>query len=147
MNKKKRQQRAQSHLANARYKQQQREARSARTAERAERRWQQAQRQLAELGAELHQTEEERKGVLRPIYLVMFKGQTHTIRSRSGVQRWIKRTRHPEQEEMSWAERHVWWMIDNNCDDFGNPWPEWVFFEREGTDTMAISLSSQEDQA
>ena len=121
MNKKKRQQRVQSYLANARYKQQQCEARSARTAERAERRWQQAQRQLAELGAELHQTEEERKGVLRPIYLMTFKGQTHTIRSRSGVQRWIKRTRHPEQEEMSWAERHVWWMIRESSNQEGLP--------------------------
>lgn len=124
VNKRKRQQRAQSRLANARYKQQQREARNIRTAERAERRWQHTQRQLVELGAELQQAEEERKGVLRPVYLVTFEGHIHTIRSRSGVQRWIKRTCHPAQEEMSWAERHVWWMIENNCDDFGNPWPE-----------------------
>ncbi len=124
MNKRKRQQRAQSRLANARYKQQQREARNARTAERVERRWQHTQYQLTEFGAELQQAEEERKGVLRPVYLVTFEGQTHTIRSRSGVQRWLKRVRQPLQEEMSWAERHVLWMIENNCDDFGNPWPE-----------------------
>ncbi|SRR6266487_554933 len=124
MRKKKRQQKAQSRLANARHRQQERVARNIRLAERAEKRWQQTQHLLAQLGATLQQTEEERKGTSHVVYLVTFEGQTSTLRSRSGIQRWIKRIRHPAQEEMSWAERHVWWMIENNCDDFGNPWPE-----------------------
>jgi hypothetical protein len=124
MKKKKRQQKAQSRLANARHKQQEREARNARLAERAEKRWQQTQRLLTQLGATLQQTEEERKGISHVVYQVTYQGQTSTLRSRSGIQRWIKRICHPVQEEMSWAKRHVWWMIENNCDDFGNPWPE-----------------------
>src|SRR6266536_845795 len=124
MRKKKRQQKAQSRLANARHRQQERVARNRRLAERAEKRWKQTQRLLAQLGVTLQQTEEEQKGVLRVVYLVTYKGQTLTLRSQSGIQRWIKRIRHPVQEEMSWAERHVQWMIENNCDDFGNPWPE-----------------------
>ena len=99
-------------------------ARNIRLVERAEKRWHQMQSLLTQLGATLQQTEEEQKGVLRVVYLVTYKGQTQMLRSQSGVRRWIKHTRRPIQEEMSWAERHVWWMIENNCDDFGNPWPE-----------------------
>lgn len=123
MNKKKRQQKAQSLLANARYKQQVCQERILRLAEQAEKRWQHTQRQLAQLGVTFQQTEEEEKGTKRVVYLVTHEGQTLALRSRSSVQQWIKRLRHPVQEEVSWAERHVWWMIENNCDDFGNPWP------------------------
>jgi hypothetical protein len=124
MKNKKRQQKAQSRQTNARHRQQERAMRNIRLVEHAEKRWQQTQSLLSQLGATLQQTKEEQKGVLRVVYLVTYKGQTQTLRSQSGVRRWIKRIRHPVQEEMSWAERHVWWMIENNCDDFGNPWPE-----------------------
>jgi len=32
--------------------------------------------------------------------------------------------RHLEDEQMSYTERHVHWMIDNNYNDHGNPWFE-----------------------
>ncbi len=60
-----------------------------------------------------------------PGYVVVFDGNTSLFRSRYQVQRWLKRTqRRLEEEQMSYAERHVRWMIENNCDDHGNPWPE-----------------------
>lgn len=126
MNKKKRQQRAQSLLATARHKQQEKEARKARAVQRAERQWNNIQCQIKELGAVLQQGEEIVENQLRPVYRVTYQGDIYTFRGRSSVHRWLKRLRHPAQKEeaMSWAEQHVWWMIENNCDDFGNPWPE-----------------------
>src|SRR5690348_6045450 len=126
MNKKKRQQRAQSLLATARHKQQEKEARKARAVQRAERQWNNIQRQIKELGAVLQQGEEIVENQLRPVYRVTYQGDIYTFRGRSSVHRWLKRLRHPakKEEAMSWAEQHVWWMIENNCDDFGNPWPE-----------------------
>ena len=60
-----------------------------------------------------------------PGYVVVFAENTFLFRSRSQVQRWLKRTqRRLEEKSMSYAERHVQWMIDDNCDDHGNPWPE-----------------------
>ena len=126
MNKKKRQQRAQSLLATARHKQQEKEARKARAVQRAERQWNNIQRQIKELGAVLQQGEEIVENQLRPVYRVTYQGDIYIFRGRSSVHRWLKRLRHPakKEEAMSWAEQHVWWMIENNCDDFGNPWPE-----------------------
>ena len=44
--------------------------------------------------------------------------------ARFGVQRWLKRERaRREEQQMSWAEPHVQWMIEHNVDDHGNPWP------------------------
>lgn len=53
------------------------------------------------------------------------EGHTYPFRNRSQVQRWVERTQEQlEEKQMSWAERHVLWMIENNCDDQGMPWPE-----------------------
>jgi hypothetical protein len=123
--KKKRQQRAQSRLALARSKQQERARRLAAAAQRAESRWHKTLRQLAILGATVQEDVHSVKGNDHPGYVVAFEGNTSLFRSRSQVERWLKRTRRRlEEERMSYAERHVQWMIDNNCDDQGNPWPE-----------------------
>jgi hypothetical protein len=123
--KKKRQQRAQSRLALARSKQQERARRLVAAAQRAESRWHKTLRQLAVLGATLQEDVHSIEGNGHPGYVVVFEGNTSLFRSRSQVQRWLKRTqRRLEEERMSYAERHVQWMIDHNCDDHGNPWPE-----------------------
>jgi hypothetical protein len=121
--KKRRQQRAQSRLALARYKQQERARRQAAAAQRAENQWQKTLRKLAALGATLREDGTSTDGNDHPAYVVTFEGSTHRCRSRLQVQRWLKRTGHRlEEQQMSWAERHVQWMIENNCDDHGNPW-------------------------
>ena len=124
--KKKRQQRAQSRLALARSKQQERARRLAAAAQRAESRWHKTLRQLAVLGATLQEdVNNPQMGTTISGYVVVFEGNTSLFRSRFQVQRWLKRTqRRLEEEQMSYAERHVRWMIDNNCDDHGNPWLE-----------------------
>jgi hypothetical protein len=123
--KKKRQQRAQSRLALARSQQQERAHRLATAAQRAESRWHKTLRQLTVLGATLQEDGNSTDGNDHPGYVVVFEGNTSLFRSRQQVQRWLKRTqRRLEVEQMSYAERHVRWMIDNNCDDHGNPWPE-----------------------
>ncbi len=121
----KRQQRAQSRLALARYKQQERARRLAAAAQRAESQWQKTLRQLAVLGATLQEDEKSTDGNNRPGYVVVFEGNNSLFGSRYQVHRWLKQTqRRLEEEQMSFAERHVRWMIENNCDDHGNPWPE-----------------------
>ena len=123
--KKKRQQRAQSRLALARFRQQQREQRQQTAARRAEQRWNKTLRQLAELGATLQQHVEVGDDGEKTVYDVTFEGKSSHFRSRFGVQRWLKRERErQEEQQMSWAERHVQWMIDHNVDDHGYPWPE-----------------------
>lgn len=123
--KKKRQQRAQSRLALARYKQQERARRLVAAAQRAESRWHKTLRQLAVLGATLQADDNFTDGNDHPGCVVVFEGKASLFRSRFQVQRWLKRTqRRLEEEQMSYAERHVRWMIENNCDDHGNPWPE-----------------------
>ncbi len=123
--KKKRQQRAQSRLALARSKQQERARRLAAATQRAESRWQKILRQLAVLGATLQEDGNSTDGNDHPGYVIVFEGNISLFRSRYQVQRWLKRTqRRVEEEQMSYAEHHVRWMIDNNCDDHGNPWPE-----------------------
>jgi hypothetical protein len=122
--KKKRQQRAQSRLALARFRQQQKEQRQKTLAERAEKQWNKTQRQLAELGATVSEQQETVDGVEKTLYEVHFEGKRYRFGTRFRVQRWLKRERErQEEQQMSWAERHVQWMIDNNCDDHGNPWP------------------------
>ena len=123
--KKKRQQQAQSRLALARSRQQQREQRQYTAAQRANRQWNKTLRQLADLGAALNQQEVHVDGRERTVYEVNFEGKIHLFGTRFRLQRWLKWERQrQEEEQMSWAERHVQWMIENNCDDFGNPWPE-----------------------
>ena len=122
--KKKRQQRAQSRLALARQRQQEREQRRRTLALRAEKRWSKAQQQLAELGATVKEYQETVDGIEKTSYEVHFEGKVHRFKTHFRVQRWLKRELgQKEEEQMSWAERHVQWMIDNNCDDHGNPWP------------------------
>src|SRR6516225_2151083 len=122
--KKKRQQKAQSRLALARFRQQQREQRQRILALRAEKRWSNAQQQLAELGATVHEYPETVEGVEKTFYEVHFEGKVHRFKTHFRVQRWLKREQErQEEQQMSWAERHVQWMIENNCDDHGNPWP------------------------
>jgi hypothetical protein len=123
--KKKQQQRAQSRLSLARSQQQERARRLANAAQRAESQWHKTLRQLALLGATLQEDVNSIDGNDHPGYVVVFEGNTSLFRSRYQVQRWLKRTQRPlEEEQRSSAERHVRWMIDNNCDDHGNPWPE-----------------------
>jgi hypothetical protein len=123
--KKKRWQRAQSRLALARLRQQQRERRQQTAAHRAGQRWNKTLRQLAELGATVKQHEEAGDDREKTVYEVAFEGKTFRFRSRFGVQRWLKRERErQEEQQMSWAERHVRWMIEHNCDDHGHPWPD-----------------------
>ncbi len=123
--KKKRQQRAQSRLALARHQQQERARRQAAAAQRAENQWPKTLRELAALGATLEEGGPSADGNANPGYVIAFEGRSHRYRSRLHVQRWLKRTRRRLAEQnMSWAEQHVQWMIDNNCDDHGNPWPE-----------------------
>ncbi len=124
--KKKRQQRAQSRLALARFRQQQREQRQRTAAHRAEQQWNKTLRHLADLGATVKQHEEQVGDKEKTVYEVTCEGKTYRFGSRFRVQRWLKREREcQEEQQMSWAERHVQWMIDNNCDDHGNPWPDW----------------------
>jgi hypothetical protein len=123
--KKKRQQRAQSRLALARSKQQERARRLTVAAQRVESRWHKTLRQFAVLGATLQEDGKSTDGNDHPGYVVVFEGNTYRFSSRFQVQRCLKRTqRRLEEEQMSYAERHVRWMIENNCDDHGNPWPE-----------------------
>ncbi len=123
--KKKRQQRAQSRLALARSRQQQREQRQHTAAQRAEKQWNKTLGHLADLGATLNQQEGHVDGRERTVYEVTFEGKKYLFGTRFRLQRWLKRERPRKvEEQMSWAERHVQWMIQNNCDDFGNPWPE-----------------------
>ena len=61
----------------------------------------------------------------KTVYEVIFEGKSAHFRSRFGVQRWLKRERaRREEQQISWAERHVRWMIEHNIDDHGNPWPD-----------------------
>jgi hypothetical protein len=123
--KKKRQQRAQSRLALARFRQQQREQRQQTAAQRAERQWNKTLRHLADLGATVKQHEELVGDKEKTVYEVTCEGKTYRFGSRFRVQRWLKREKESQAEQqMSWAERHIQWMIDNNCDDHGNPWPD-----------------------
>ena len=50
--------------------------------------------------------------------------ETTTEFSRDKSRNWTRTQRHLEEEQMSYAERHVRWMIEHTCDDQGNPWPE-----------------------
>jgi len=110
--KKKRQQRAQSRLALARLRQQQREQRQQTAAQRAQRQWNKTLRHLADLGATVKQHAEAGDDKEKTVYEVTFEGKTSHFRSRFGVQRWLKRERErQEEQQMSWAERHVQWMI------------------------------------
>lgn len=123
--KKKRQQRVQSRLALARFRQQQREQRQQTAAHHTQQRWNKTLRHLAGLGATVKQHEEVLGDKEKAAYEVTFEGRTSHFRSRFGVQRWLKRERERrEEQEMSWAERHVRWMIEHNCDDHGSPWPD-----------------------
>ncbi len=82
-------------------------------------------RQLDDLGATLNQHEGGVDGRERTEYEVTFEGKNHLFGSRFRLQRWLKRERQRKvEEQMSWAERHIQWMIANTCDDHGNPWPE-----------------------
>ena len=127
MTKKKRQQRAQSRLALARFREQQREQRQQTAAHRAQQGWNKTLRHLADLGATVKQLEEALGDKEKTVYEVTFEGKTSHFRSRFGVQHWLKRERErQEEQQMSWAERHVQWMIDHNCDDHGHPWPDWA---------------------
>ena len=127
MTKKKRQQRAQSRLALARFREQQREQRQHTTAHRAQQGWNKTLRHLADLGATVKQLEEALGDKEKTVYEVTFEGKTSHFRSRFQVQHWLKRERErQEEQQMSWAERHVQWMIDHNCDDHGHPWPDWA---------------------
>jgi len=123
--KKKRQQRAQSRLALARLRQQQREQRQQTAAQRAQRQWNKTLRHLADLGAMVKQHADSRDGKQKTIYEVTFEEKTHQFGTRFRVQRWLKRERERQAEQqMSWAKRHIAWMIANTCDDHGNPWPD-----------------------
>ena len=106
-------------------RQHQREQRQQTAARRAEQQWNKTLRQLAELGATLQQHEKAGDDREKTVYEVTFEGKTARFRSRFGVQRWLKRERErQEEQQMSWAERHVRWMIEQNVDDHGNPWPD-----------------------
>ena len=123
--KKKRQLRAQSRLALARQRQLERERRRAVVAHRAEKRWDKTLRQLVAWGATLEQSEASTGSNDSHEYRVVYERHTYPLRNRSHVQRWVKRTQERlEEQQLSWAERHVLWMIANNCDDQGRPWPE-----------------------
>ena|SRR5436305_3201922 len=122
--KKKRQQRAQSRQALARERQRQRELRQQTLALRAEKRWRNTRPLLDVLGASVKTREQTIDGIEKILYEVTYQGQMHQFATRSRLQRWFKpKRKRQEEEQMSWAERHVQWMIDNNCDDHGNPWP------------------------
>jgi hypothetical protein len=125
--KKKRQQRAQSRLALAHPQQQERARRLAVAAQRAESRWRKTIRQLAVLGATPQEDGYSKDGKDHPGYMVLFDGNTSLFRGCSHVQHWRTRIQHRlVEEQMSYAERHVRWMIEHACDDQGNPWPEEV---------------------
>src|SRR2546430_4915594 len=74
--KKKRQQRAQSRLALARFRQQQREQRQQTAAHCAALRWNKTLRHLAELGATVKQHEEAGDDKGKTVYDVTFEGKT-----------------------------------------------------------------------
>src|SRR5437763_14090013 len=80
--KKKRQQRAQSRLALARFRQQQREQRQQTAAHRAEQRWNKTLRHLADLGATVKQHEELVGDKEKTVYEVTFEDKTSHLRSR-----------------------------------------------------------------
>ncbi|HYU72367.1 MAG TPA: hypothetical protein VEL31_06775, partial [Ktedonobacteraceae bacterium] len=121
----KRQQRAQSRLALARFRKQQREQRQHTAAHRAQQGWNKTLRHLADLGATVKQHEEALGDKEKTVYEVTFEGKTSHFRSRFQVQRRLKRERErQEEQQMSWAERHVQWMIDHNVDDHCLPWPD-----------------------
>src|SRR5438874_11766611 len=80
--KKKRQQRAQSRLALARFREQQREQRQQTAAHRAGQRWNKTLRHLAELGATVKQYEEVGGDNEKTVYEVTFEGKTFRFRSR-----------------------------------------------------------------
>src|SRR5438105_1696956 len=125
MTKKKRVLRAQSRLALARFREQQREQRQQTAAHRAQQRWNKTLRHLTDLGATVKQHEEALGDKEKAVYEVTFEGKTSHFRSRFGVQRWLKRERErQEEQQMSWAERHVRWMIEHNCDDHGHLCPD-----------------------
>src|SRR5258708_29817151 len=116
--KKKRQLRAQSRLALARQKQVERERRRDVVALRAEKRWHKTLRQLVALGATLEQSEASTGSNGSPEYRVVYEKHTYLFRNRSQVQRWVKRTQERlEEQQMSWAEGHVVWMIEKNWYD------------------------------
>lgn len=121
--KQKRQQRAQSRLANALFQKQRREKCKQRAVQRSEKRWNKALQQLAELGATVEQYEVATDNNIKTVYKVFFEGETHQFGTRFRLQRWLRlEMQRQEEQQMSMAERHVQWMIDNNCDDHGNPW-------------------------
>ena len=121
--KKKRQQRAQSRQANALFKRQQREQHQKTAALRAEKGWNKTLRQLTELGATLQERQMTNDGKEKMMYQVSFEGKVHQFGTRFRLQRWLKQEQERQEERnMSWAERHVRWMIENNCDDHGNRW-------------------------
>ena len=127
MTKKKRVPRAQSRLALARFRQQQRKQRQQTAAHRAQQRWNKTLHHLADLGATVKQHEEALGDKEKTVYEVTFEGKISHFRSRFRVQRWLKRERErQEEQQMSWAERHVQWMIDHDCNDHGHPWPDWA---------------------
>ena len=111
--KKKRQQRAQSRLALARSRQQHREQRQHTAVQRADRQWNKTLRHLADLGATFNQQEVRVDGRERTVYEVTFEGKKHLFGTRFRLQRWLTRERQRKvEEQMSWAERHVQWMIE-----------------------------------
>ena len=115
----------QSRLALALFREQQREQRQQTAAHRAGQRWNKTLRHLAELGATVKQYEEVGSDYKKTFYEVTFEGKTTHFRSRFGLQRWLKREQERQEElQMSWAERHVQWMIDHNVDDHCLPWPD-----------------------
>src|SRR5207248_9992974 len=115
--KKRRQQRAQSRLVLC--------SSQAAAAQRAEHQWHKILRQLAALGATLQEDGVSTDGIGHPAYTVDFEGSTYRCGSRLHIQRRLQRTqRRLEEQNMSWAERHVQWMIEHNCEDFDNQWPE-----------------------
>src|SRR5439155_18426620 len=97
MTKKKRQQRAQSRLALARFRKQQREQRQQTAAHRAQQGWNKTLRHLADLGATVKQLEEALGDKEKTVYEVTFEGKTSHFRSRFQVQRWLKRERERQE--------------------------------------------------
>jgi hypothetical protein len=85
--KKNRQQRAQSRLALARFKQQERARRRAVATRRAESRWHKTLHQLEVLGATVQEDVHSIKGNNHAGYAVVFEGNTSLFRSRFQIQR------------------------------------------------------------
>src|SRR5437868_2915155 len=86
--KKKRVPRAQSRLALARLRQQQREQRQQTAAQRAQRQWNKTLHHLADLGAMVKQHADSRDGKQKTIYEVTFEEKTHQFGTRKRVQWW-----------------------------------------------------------